>query len=57
MKQRGAKAKNGAGRPYMASVMGICGGMVGPKSRNVEKALALNALFKGSGEPRVSQGK
>ena len=31
----------------MASVMGIGGGMVGPKSRNVEKVLVLNALFKG----------
>ena len=31
----------------MASVMGICGGMVGPKSRNVEKVLVLKALFKG----------
>ena len=31
----------------MASVMGICGGLVGPKSRNVEKVLVLKALFKG----------
>ena len=31
----------------MASVMGICGGLVGPKSGNVGKALVLNALLKG----------
>ena len=39
----------------MASVMGICGGLVGPKSGNVEKALVLKALLKGSRE-RVSLG-
>ena len=31
----------------MASVMGICGGLVGPKSGNVEKVLVLKALLKG----------
>ena len=37
----------------MARVMGICGGLVGPKSGNVEKALVLKALLKGSRGPRV----
>ena len=32
----------------MASVMGICGGLVGPKSGNVEKVLVFNALFEWS---------
>ena len=44
----GRKVKNGAERPYLASVMGICGGLVGPKSGNVEKVLVLKALLKGS---------
>ena len=41
----------------MASVMGICGGMVGPKSENVEKVLVFKAFFEGSRGPRVRQGK
>ena len=32
----------------MASVMGICGGLVGPKSGNVEISLVLLLLFEGS---------
>ena len=32
----------------MASVMGICGGLVGPKSGNVEKVLVFKAFLKGS---------
>ena len=32
----------------MASVMGICAGLVGPKSENVEKVLVFNAFLKGS---------
>ena len=47
--------KNGAGRPYTASVMGIRGGLVGPKSGNLEKVLVLKALFKGSRGPRGPQ--
>ena len=39
----------------MASVMGIGGGMVGPKSRNVEKVLVLKALLKGSRGARRRQ--
>ena len=31
----------------MASVMGICGGLVGPKSGNVEKVLVFKAFLKG----------
>ena len=31
----------------MASVMGICGRLVEPKSGNVEKVVALNAFLKG----------
>ena len=37
----------------MASVMGICAGLVGPKSENVEKVLVFKAFLKGSKEPRV----
>ena len=32
----------------MASAMGICGGLVGPKSGNVEKALVFVYVFEGS---------
>ena len=31
----------------MASVMGICAGLVGPKSENVEKVLVFKAFLKG----------
>ena len=31
----------------MASVMGICAGLVGPNSENVEKVLVLKAFLKG----------
>ena len=31
----------------MASVMGICGGLVGPKSGNVEKVLVFKSIFEG----------
>ena len=31
----------------MASVMGICGSLLGPKSGNVEKILVFNAFLKG----------
>ena len=31
----------------MASVMGICGGLVRPKSGNVEKVFVFNAFLKG----------
>ena len=38
----------------MARVMGICGGLVGPKTENVEKPLVLPLLFEGQtkGRPR-----
>ena len=39
----------------MASVMGIRGGLMGPKSENVEKPLVLPLLFEGSREPRSRQ--
>ena len=45
--------KNGAGRLYMASVMGICGGLVGPKSGNVEEVLVFNAFVEGSKEQKA----
>ena len=32
----------------MASVMGICGSLVGPKSENVEKVLVFKAFLNGS---------
>ena len=31
----------------MASVMGTCGGLVGPKSENVEKVLVFKSFFEG----------
>ena len=37
----------------MACVMGICGGLVGPKSGNVEKVLVFNAFFEGSKEQKA----
>ena len=39
-------------RPSFTSVMGICAGLVGPKSEIVEKALVLLLLFEGSRGPR-----
>ena len=33
-------------------MMHICGGLVGPKSENVEKPLVLPLLFEGAGLPR-----
>ena len=44
-KKRCRRVKNGAGRPYMASVMGICGGLVGPKSGNVGFSLGFNGVL------------
>ena len=41
----------------MASVMGICGGLVGPKSENVEKVLVFVSLFEGSRGPRGRQDR
>ena len=41
----------------MASVMGLCGGLVGPKSGNGGFALALIVFFEGSRGPRVRQRK
>ena len=39
----------------MASVMGICGGLMEPKSENVEKVLVLPLLFEGSKGGRAFQ--
>ena len=39
----------------MASVMGICGGLVGPDSGNAEKVLAFQFFFEGSRDGGVSQ--
>ena len=36
-------------------MMQICGGVVGPKSENVEKPLVLPLIFEGSREPRGIQ--
>ena len=41
----------------MASVMGICASLVGPKSENVEKVLVFKAFLKGSRGPRRRQEK
>ena len=37
----------------MASVMGTCAGLVGPKSENIKKVLVFKAFVKGSRVPRV----
>ena len=37
--------------------MAICGGLVGPKSGNVEKVLVFKSFMKGSKEPRVIQDR
>ena len=39
----------------MASVMGICAGLLGPKSGNVEKVLVFKAFLKGSRRAGVRQ--
>ena len=41
----------------MASVMGICGSLVGPKSGNVEKVLVLKAPFEGVKRSTRTLGK
>ena len=41
----------------MASVMGICGGLVGLKSGNVGFSLVLIVFFEGSRAPRVRQSR
>ena len=35
----------------MASVMGICAGLVGPKTENLKNVLVFKAFLKGSREP------
>ena len=39
----------------MASVMGICGGLLTPKIGNVEKVLVFIAFFEGSRKPGAFQ--
>ena len=41
------KIKSGSENGSMASLMPIRGGLVGPKSENVEKVLVLKAFFEG----------
>ena len=40
----------------MASVMGICGGLVGPKSEHIKNVLVFIAFLEGSREGRVRKG-
>ena len=54
MKTSGRKVKNGAGRPYMASVMAICGGLAFRfdflkilKIKNVLRAFGRKQFFEG----------
>ena len=37
----------------MASVMGICGGLLRPKSGNVEKVMVFTAFLEGSKKQKV----
>ena len=39
----------------MANVMGICGGLVGPKSGNVEKVLVFKTSVKGQRSEKESK--
>ena len=41
----------------MASVIGICAGLVGPKSENVEKLAVFKAFFEGVKTGRRTPGK
>ena len=43
------KLKNGAEERSMASLMGICGGLVGPKSGNVDFIQVFVCFFEGQG--------
>ena len=47
MKKDDRKVKKSSERPWMASVMHICAGLLGPKSGNVEKVLVFKAFLKG----------
>ena len=49
--------KNGAEKPQMAHVNGICAGLVGPKSENIKKASVLLLLSEGSRVQRGSSEK
>ena len=42
----------GVEKHEMASVMGICAGLVGPKSENVKEVLVFEAFFEGSRGPK-----
>ena len=50
------KLKNAAERPKMTSVMGICAGLAGPKTENVDLSLVLVGFIEGSkaGRERMS---
>ena len=32
----------------MASVVGVCGGLVGPKSEHIEKSVGFKSIFEGA---------
>ena len=51
------KVNNGAERLSMASVMAICGGLLGPKGENVEEVLVLKSLLKGQGMRQPAKDK
>ena len=48
--------KNAAERPKMASVMGICAGLAGPKTENVDISSVLVWFFEGSKAGLVRMG-
>ena len=47
MKKDDRKVKKSSERPWMASLMHICAGLLGPKSGNVEKVFVFKAFLKG----------
>ena len=51
MKKDDRKVKKSSERPWMASLMHICAGLVGPKSGNVEKVLVFKDFLKGHRSP------
>ena len=53
MKEIDRTGENGAGRLWMASMMGIFGGLVGPKSGNIGFSMVLIVFFEGSRGPRA----
>ena len=55
VQKRSKKENKWASRREMASVMGICGGLVGPKRENVDFSLVFKAFLKVQRSPEDSR--